>query len=51
MSDAICDLKQGFPNWESRNDVQDRREYINFTQSTAYTIVSVVIAHTILHIL
>ena len=28
-----------------------RREYINFTQSTAYTIVSVVPAHTILHIL
>ena len=28
-----------------------RREYINFTQSTAYTIVTVVTADTILHIL
>ena len=30
---------------------RDRIELINFTQSTAYTIVSVVAAHTILHIL
>ena len=30
--------------------LRGRREYINFTQSTAYTIVAVVTAHTILTI-
>ena len=41
IQDTGCSLHQGFPNWGSRPlggcvmMFRDRREYINFTQSTA----------------